>query len=145
MEKLDSKLLRDVSSAEIESELGADTLISIDNFQTIINDTQNQNPISRIIGNRLFPAEAINEHGKEKLLGLLACNISMYDDQTEDLIDADPLVSAIFEMKLTDPNNTELYTRALRVRRSVIAVLHNQTIINLNLETQTQHTPQSAA
>ncbi len=145
MEKLDAALLREVSTAEIQQELGLITMHQIQDFQTKIADERGLDPIARITEDRLFPPEAVEEHGRDKLLGLLACNTSMYDDDIEDTIDADPLAQAIIHMKLSDPNNTERYTRALRVRRSVIALLQDQVVIDLTSVPNTKHTPSSAA
>jgi hypothetical protein len=146
MEKLDPAKLREVPSAEIEQELGLETIYLIQDFQTQIADQKNLDPIGRITRNNLFPPEALQRHGPEKLIGLLACNTSIYNDEIEDAIDADPLTQAIIHMKLTDPNNIDRYTIALRVRRTVVAILHDNIGIDLvHDDYLPNHSPSSAA
>lgn len=145
MEKLDSSLLRDVDSSEIYQELSLETIELIHDYQTSIVDKNSSDPMSQIKNGDLFPSEAIKTHGRAKLIGLLACNTSFYDDQTEDMIDADPLAKTIMRLKLSDPDNVDQYTRALRIRRSTIAILKDQIIIDLTTLKQEEHTISSVA
>ncbi len=145
MEKIDPAKLREVPSTEIEQELGLETINRIHDFQTQIADEQGLDPIGRITRDRLFPPDVVKAHGREKLIGLLACNTSLYDDAIEDTIDADPLAQAIRHMKLTDPNNIDRYANAWRVRRTVIAILHNEIAVDLTTTDPSRHHSSSSA
>lgn len=123
MEKLDPALLREVSSEEIHSELNLEALVNIYNFQSQEQDNSGRNPVERILDGAYFPVTETQKFGREKLLGLLACNTSTYDDEIEDRLDEDILIKSIVHNKLSDPTNTDQYTRALRVRRSILKIL----------------------
>lgn len=138
MEKLDSSLLREVSSEEIQSELNLDALVNIYNFQSEEKDNNGRTPIERILDGAYFPPAEIQNFGREKLLGLLACNTSTYEEDIEDKLDEDILIKSIVHNKLSDPTNTDQYTRALRVRRSILKIIFQLEIDPVNTNSSTE-------
>lgn len=115
--------LKELSIAELQQHFTPADIQAIDHYQTMAVDDRNLDPLQRIVEERLFPKEIIKTYGKEKLLGTLACNVAMFDDETEAAIDRDYLVQQIQKQRDADPLHPDLYTRAYRVRRSVVAFL----------------------
>lgn len=129
MERIDPSLLREVTPEEIIREFNANALDEINYFQTASTDENGKNPIERILSDNYFPTETIKKHTLQKLIGTLACNISLYEDALEDEIASDELIKSIDFNRLVDPDNVDNYAIALRIRRSILAVILSQTAV----------------
>lgn len=128
MERIDPSLLREVSMSEVEQEIDFESIVAIDEFETNPIDAVGHNPIERILNEDYFPQSAIKKYTTSKLIGTLACNISLYNDELEDKIADDELIIAINHNRLTDQSNIDKYIIGLRVRRSVLAYLLDNSI-----------------
>lgn len=124
--------LRDVSIAEINSELHQSGVIRVDDHQrkTDMSTIDWSTPVE----NQLFSRELEKTFTREKLLGLLAFNTSIYDDETEDAIDEDPVVEEIARLKVKDRVNEDRYALAIRARRSIVAFMFEHGLAEPELE-----------
>ncbi|MCA9342817.1 hypothetical protein KC950_02270 [Candidatus Saccharibacteria bacterium] len=139
--------LRDIPVTELLEAFDYTDIQAIDDYQTTLLDDRGLNPIERIIEHRFFPKSAEKTYGREELLGNLACNTAIFDDETESVIDSDKLASEILKAKDADQFNSDIYTKAFRVRRSVLAILrhadHNVSVVDIS--STHNHSPSSAA
>ncbi len=129
MQRIEAKSLREVPLTEIYEEFGYEDLELIDNFQINPIDYKGHNPIERILDDELFPPNLIKKYSEEKLIGTLACNLSIYDDDLESKFEKDSLIASINYHRLLDPDHITNYAIALRIRRSVLAVILEQAIV----------------
>lgn len=139
MERIDPSLLCEVSMSEIEHEIDFESIVAIDEFQTNPKDSLGRNPIERILNEDYFPQSAIKKYTAPKLIGTLACNISLYNDELEDEISDDQLIIAINHNRLTDPSNIDKYIIGLRIRRSILAFLLENSIDLIPVDFQKSH------
>lgn len=133
--------LRDINAAELHSSFSLHDIEDINQFQIEPIDGRGDDPLARILNERLFPKEVIDRRGRDVLMGTLACNTALYDDHIEDAIDDDNLVEMLQKAKEADPTNSPLYTQALRIRRSVIAFMQTLPENCINIETIAVMTP----
>lgn len=76
-----------------------------------------------------FTTDFIDKY-TERTAGKLACNTAMYDDDLEDDIADDPIIRSLQEAS-RNHGNISIYTpedvaRAIRARRSIVAILKSQ-------------------
>jgi len=140
--------LREVTIEELRGIFSYESVQEIELFQSMPLDEQQQTPLDRINNERLFPKSTLEQYGRDLLFGILACNISIYTENIEESIDNDELITDIIKAREIKPENTSQYICALRVRRSIIALLtsYNEELSAVvELPPTNIHTPTTAA
>lgn len=140
--------LREVTIEELKGIFSYEAVQEIELFQSMPLDEQQQTPLDRINNERLFPKSTLEQYGRDLLFGILACNISIYTENIEESIDNDELITDIIKAREIKPENTSQYTCALRVRRSIIALLtsyNDEISVVVELPPTNIHTPTTAA
>lgn len=118
---MERRELREVRLDEINAELQHSGVI-------LVNRCQVETDLDAInwsvpVEDQLFSKELERSFTRERLIGLLALNTSIYSDETEEAISHDPVVERILSSKAEDRVNEDRYALALRARRSVVAFL----------------------
>lgn len=118
---MERRELREVSLDEINAELQHSGIVLVDRRQ--VETDMDAINWSVPVEDQLFSKELEQSFTRERLIGLLAFNTSIYSDETEEAISHDPVVEKILRSKTEDRVNEDRYALALRARRSVVAFL----------------------